>query len=303
MTYDHASLFMGSCFADAVGSHLSELKFKAAVNPTGIGYNPYSLADHLDRALTNRFIDEASVREQDGIYFHPDFHGRFNTTSKKAYIDSVNGSIRVLGENLKSVNFIFLTFGTSIAFKLSENDRVVNNCHKMPSGAFKKVFLNADLLFENLQPALKHVFAANPDCKVFLTVSPIRHLRHGAVENQRSKSALILLCARLEEYFERVTYLPVYELVMDELRDYRFYRHDDLIHLNEGGLNVIRNRFMDTFCDPATLNLAEEVKKWLKAKAHRPALPESSEHMRFQKKLDRMTSELETKLPGRIKSR
>lgn len=301
LDYNSEILFMGSCFAEEVGSYLEKLRFQAMVNPLGISYNPLSIAKHLQRAIDSDFVTNDEISENNGKYFHYDFHGRFNSDSTDKIIGSINEGIRLANEKLRSARFVCITFGTAIVYSLESDQGVVNNCHKMPSKIFNKEFLDVPKMAESFSRQLKRMRELNPNCKILLTVSPIRHLRHGFIENQRSKSRLLLLCEELEKLFEYVFYLPVYELVMDELRDYRFYRQDDLIHLNQGGLDMIRERFLGAFCSKPTLQTVREVEKWLKAKSHRVTNPGSKEHETFESRLKEMTEALEAKYPGRFK--
>jgi hypothetical protein len=302
ITYESSLLFLGSCFAEEIGNSLADLRFDVAVNPLGITYNPLSLAWQLNRAIEKLPLDESELVERDGLYFHPQFHSKYCAHSMGSFLEMGNRCLDLLYHRLVSSDYIYLTLGTTIAYLYGEGGEAVNNCHKLPANLFRKSFLDEHTMYDSLRTALQKVRRVNPKCKIVFTVSPIRHLRHGAVENQRSKARLIRLVERLESREERIFYLPVYELVMDELRDYRFYRQDDLIHLNEAGLEIIRNRFFGAFCDKSTLGLMEEVKKWLKAANHRIMNTNSIEHQKFRAKFKAMTDRLEERLPGRFRT-
>ena len=273
------------------------MQFDAAINPCGITYNPISIAWQIEAALAGKRVSADEVFKHQGIYSHHQFHGKFNSPDLKNLVDSTDLALENLGKRLRNCDFFFLTFGTSIVFELKSTKEVVNNCHKRSSVDFEKRMLSISEMEDKMNAAIAKVKAINPAVSIVTTVSPIRHLRHGAVSNQRSKAKLIQLCEEIEKM---ASYLPVYEMVMDELRDYRFYRQDDLIHMNDGGLNLVRERFLNNFCESDTLQLIEEVKKWLRLKNHRVINPDSEEHKKFERKLNELTAKLEKKIPGRF---
>ena len=287
--FDYRSrlLFLGSCFSENIGQWLKALRFQTNVNPFGITYNPISIAQQIKHSLNG----ESFPREHELKY-----------RDKTVYLDlhkDVLGKegILELGSELKddllSSSHLFLTFGTSFAFRYRKTGRIINNCHKIPRSEFEKVLLNESEMFGFLEEVLIKLFSENKDLRVFLTVSPIRHLRHGAVDNQRSKARLIRLCEMLEARFENVNYIPIYELVMDELRDYRFYRSDDFLHLNSLGLEVVKSRIQDFYIDPSSHELIDRVSRWTKMKNHRLLDPGSTESKEFLAKLQAESEELD----------
>jgi len=287
--FDYGSrlLFLGSCFSENIGAWLQDLRFQTIVNPFGITYNPVSIAQQIRHSLTGKSFPGEHELEYRGRTVHLDLH-------KDAIgEDEILQLGNKLKANLLNSSHLFLTFGTSFAFKYRKTGRIINNCHKIPGSEFEKVLLNESEMFEFLEEALIELFSENKDLPVFLTVSPIRHLRHGAIDNQRSKSRLIRLCEMLESRFENVQYIPIYELVMDELRDYRFYRSDDLIHLNQLGLEIVKSRIRDFYIDPSSYSLMNRVSKWLKMKNHRLLDPKSAESEKFLTKLQSETEELD----------
>lgn len=278
---------MGSCFSENIGEWLKDLRFNTRINPFGITYNPISLARQISHSLAGKsFPREHELKHRDKTV-HLDLHK--DATGKERILELRNQ----LKADLLNSSHLFLTFGTSFAFKYRKTGKIINNCHKIPSSEFEKVLLNESEMCEVLEEALDEVFEANKALKVFLTVSPIRHLRHGAVENQRSKARLIRLCEMLESRYNRVDYIPIYELVMDELRDYRFYRSDDLLHLNQLGLDVVKSRIREYYIDPSTYPLMNRVSKWLQMKNHRLLDAQSAESKRFLKNLQIETEALD----------
>jgi lysophospholipase L1-like esterase len=298
--YESKLIFIGRCSTEEIGGWLNDLKFMSYVNPFGITYNPFCIADQITDSLEKRELNEEHILESNGSFFHPDFHSSLNKSSTQEFLNDANGKRRLLQKELKSADFLFLTFGTSIAFEWHKTKKVVNNCHRLPSADFSKVMLSEERMTAKMAAAIEKIKSVNPHIEIILTVSPIRHLRHGAVQNQRSKARLIKLCENLEAAFPNCTYLPIYELVMDELRDYRFYRQDDLIHLNMGGLAVIKDRFMTSMIDSMCFTNLRKIEKWRKAISHRIQNQKSEEAKKFKLELMKLTEELNAEFPGRF---
>lgn len=300
INYKSKLVFIGSCFTEEVGGWLNDIKFECYINPFGITYNPLSIADQIMHALGEIELSNENIQERDGSFFHPDFHSSMNQPSHSEFLNHAIDNRAGLLNKLESADFLFLTFGTSIAFEWDKTKKVVNNCHRLPSGDFRKMMLSEDIMTEKLSSAIEKINSVNPNFNIILTVSPIRHLRHGAVQNQRSKARLLRLCENLEDAFPNCSYLPIYELVMDELRDYRFYRQDDLIHLNDGGLEVIKDRFTTGLIDSASFQLIRKIEKWRMSMSHRIQNMESEGAKKFKSRLVELTEELNKELPGRF---
>ncbi len=298
--YQSRLVFIGSCFTEEIGGWLRDLKFTSHINPYGITYNPISIAGQILDALEGRDISEKDIQERDGSFFHPDFHSSMNRSTANDFLERAKENRALLEKELKTAGFLFLTFGTSIAFEWAKTKEVVSNCHRLPAGDFKKVMLSEEGMTEEVMAAIEKLKSVNPNIEIVLTVSPIRHLRHGAVQNQRSKARLVKLCENIEMRCAGCTYLPIYELVMDELRDYRFYRQDDLIHLNEGGLEVIKDRFTTSMIDSASFPTIRKVEKWRRSMAHRIQNEESEAAEKFRQQLMELTEELNKELTGRF---
>ena len=291
-------LLAGSCFAENIGHWLQRLGFSAVVNPSGIAYNPVSIARHIDMALKARIPGEEELIETDFGFAHADFHSSLSASSKPDLISILRKALGQHGQSLREANTIFFTFGTAVVFEKVIDGVVVNNCHKLPDNLFRKRYLSESEMFNSFMGALNEIFTHNPDAEVCLTVSPVRHLRHGAIDNLRSKSRLIRLCEMLCESEQRCHYIPVYEYVMDELRDYRFYRYDDLIHLNDAGLEMVQERFEAHYIEPSSAALMDRVKKWQHLKSHRVLHPGSDAATAFEEKLRKETDALGLLLPS-----
>ncbi|NEN23768.1 GSCFA domain-containing protein [Cryomorpha ignava] len=298
--YHTECVFMGSCFSENIGGWLKEMKFDVQSNICGITYNPVSIARHISRSLEGELISESELLKSRETYVHPDFHSFFKNVDAKIAAKQINNAIQGLGIALRASSFLFLTFGTSIAFENKSNGQIVNNCHHLPSFDFLKRMLKEDDMLNALDEAFEKLLSINPDLKIILTVSPIRHLRHGATDNNRSKARLIRLCEMLENKYPNTKYLPIFEFVMDELRDYRFYRQDDFIHLNELGIHLIREKFSEALISQNAFPLMARIKKWKAMADHKIENAGSEESKAFLKKLEREKNELAKLLPGRF---
>lgn len=298
--YDSKLIFMGSCFAEEIGRWMEAIKFYSLINPYGITYNPISLAQQVQANSERINLDLKDVAQQAGLFFHPQFHSSLNRSTLEEFAENARLQQKKLADGLKTADFLFLTFGSAIAFEWKKTGRIVNNCHRLPATDFVQIMLDEDKMFSEWTTVIDNLLKVNRTVEIILTVSPIRHLRHGAVQNQRSKARLLKLCEKIEAAFANCTYLPVYELVMDEMRDYRFYRQDDLIHLNRGGLEMVKERFKECKIDSGSYQLMDKIEKWRKAKSHRVGNKESHTANQFTAHLKELTETLNSELPGRF---
>lgn len=295
--YDSELLLMGSCFSEHIGSWMRQLQFKATANPGGIIYNPLSLAQQIVTALGDVPGNiEVEMQQSQGLFVHTDFHSSFAHPNKDEAVEAITKALRNTGEALRSASHVFVTFGTSVVFTKKKTSRVANNCHKLASNQFEKSMASLESMAEAMLHALNQLRQANPNVHIYLTVSPVRHMRHGAVENQRSKARLILLCEQLCANIKGTKYLPVYEFAMDELRDYRYFRHDDLIHLGQAGLNLLKERLELCLFDGSTRSQIQKVKQWLQMKNHRILHPDTLEAQSFLRKLDKQEKDIKDML-------
>lgn len=298
--YTDAVVLLGSCFSEHIGTWLDALKFNASSNPTGIIYNPVSIAKHITYTLGDIHLHDSGFFDNEGQSVHCDFHSSLNGVNQSQTLLQIEDAISRLKKDLLAARILFVTFGTSIVFERKDNGQVVNNCHKLPAANFQKRTLSELEMADSMRNALQMLRAFNPEVQLVLTVSPIRHLRHGAVENQRSKARLIRLCEMLCDGDQNCIYFPIYEYVMDELRDYRFYRHDDMIHLNELGLEMIREKIREHVISPDALQLMSRVEKWKQMSTHRVMQSETPSAIKFLKKLQAETEALSQILPDRF---
>ncbi len=275
--HKYRSLLLGSCFTEHIGQKLSDRKFQTLTNPFGIVYNPISIASCLERiADEDRLFIEEDLFENAGLWHSWEHHGRFSHPNKMDALKSINTAYQAAAEEIKKTDFLLLTFGTADVFELRASGQVVANNHKMPSVHFIQRRLTVTEIVEKTVKAIKRL----PHAQVILTVSPVRHLRNGLIENQRAKAILLLACEEICRELENVHYFPAYELLLDDLRDYRFYAAD-MIHPSEVAVEYVWQYFSDTYFSESTRQLNERIEKIRTAAQHRPFHPNTEPHKAF----------------------
>ncbi|GAB4016953.1 GSCFA domain-containing protein [Spirosoma koreense] len=276
---------VGSCFAEVMGRRLADHKLNVLNNPFGTLFNPISIANVLTMALQGTHPDESLYIERDGIWFHYDFHSSLWATSQTELRDKLVDCLNQTASAIRQADFLLLTLGTAVVYRHIETGKVVANCHKMPGNLFEKYLYQIDHLRDDLNKLVKTLHRANPALKLLLTVSPVRHTRDTLPLNSVSKSTLRVIAHELTTWTNWIFYFPAYELMMDDLRDYRFY-DADLIHPNEQAHEYIFGKFAESAFDA---NLRRFVTDWgqiRKALAHRPLYGDKSPaHQQFLTKL------------------
>lgn len=279
---DHI-LSTGSCFAEQMALFFQKRKIRVLSNPSGIVYNPLSIARLLENLMEERMVSTDELFFRDGLYHHYQFHGSCSGKNADEVAEKMNASLKSAYAQLRNSRFLILTLGTSWVYREKEKGEVVANCHKVPNKQFDKEWLSPAVLHKELLKAFEALQQLSPDIKIIITVSPVRHLRDGAVENSRSKAALLLTAAYLQHSLpDRVFYFPSYELMMDELRDYRFYG-EDMVHPSAVATDYIMRRFAEAAFDGETQDLLKRTEDLLRAVGHRPFNPDTEEHQRFRK--------------------
>jgi hypothetical protein len=281
--YSDNLLFMGSCFSENIGEVFSSLKFNTKINPFGILFNPLSIAEAFRLAINREKVKGQELIQSNDLWCSLKHHSQFSTTNKEEVLNDVNNSISLLRESLDTSDWLFITLGSAWVYDYNHSGEVVANCHKIANSEFTKRMLPVSEVVNNFSTVLKKLKVVNPKMKVVFTVSPVRHWKDGVVENQRSKSVLHLAISELEEQFENVSYFPAYELIMDDLRDYRFYEKD-MLHLNEQAVDYIWNKIEVTYLEPESVSLMHSIRKLLLATNHRPFNVASLAHQQFVKK-------------------
>jgi hypothetical protein len=288
-------LSLGSCFAQTIGQKMIDAKFDCLVNPFGTIFNPQSLEILLKAAISEDQFEESLICERDGLYFHYYAHSDLWGKTKTEVIDKLRSKRKEAKVYLEQGTHLILTLGTAWVYELEEFGTVAN-CHKQPGKLFSKRLLTLEEMESRLVLLFDDFSRRYPDLKVILTVSPVRHIKDGISENQLSKSLLRVLCANLQKRIASVSYFPAYEIMVDELRDYRFYK-SDLIHPSEEAENYIWQKWQSSHFSEVTLSKVEEIRKVNLELAHRPLNPTSDSHHRFLEKLiqklERLNSEFD----------
>lgn len=300
LTHNNRVCLVGSCFTEHIGARLSAGKFTTLTNPNGIVYNPVSIARSLVPDVGATPVSKSpnallpQVFQHNGLWHSWEHHGAFSGPDRQVLLDRLDRSQQEAAAFMQTATRLLLTLGTADVFVLRETGRVVANCHKAPAGWFSQHRLTVHETEQVLADSIQKLKTVVPDLNVILTVSPVRHLRLGAVENQRSKAVLVLACAGLCERFDFVHYFPAYELLLDDLRDYRFYA-PDMTHPNEMALDYIWQHVAGVYFPPDTQRLLTQVEKIRQAAAHRPFNPDTDEHRAFaraqMKKIEQLVME------------
>jgi GSCFA family len=296
VNYNHNIFLLGSCFATNIGERLEKLKFRSITNPFGVIYNPASIAQSLELLISDKIFAENDLDYYNDLWFSFYHHTSFSSVSKSKCLENINSVLINVSHKFPKADVLFLTLGTSWIFRNKASGRVVANCHKIPSKEFVREFLNYDESLAMLTQQFDKLFKLNGNIKIILTISPIRHWKDGATENMRSKAALVLAVKELEKKYNNVFYFPVYEIFMDEMRDYRYYA-SDMIHPSAFAVDYIWERFSHTFFTSLTQNQTGEIEKFLTMLEHRPLNSETANHKKFLKKLDVTLIGLEKKFP------
>lgn len=293
--YQSKLVLLGSCFVENMGGKLAYHKFQSLQNPFGILFHPLAIENLVQRALEGRHYTETGVFEKDGIWHCFDAHSEVRAKSKEALLQNINQKLQETRMGLQNVTHIAITLGTAWVYRYHTSNKIVANCHKVPQKKFSKELLAIDAVKASLENLIKMVAEVNPKAQLIFTVSPVCHLKDGFVENQQSKATLILA---LHEALkgQNVSYFPAYEIMMDELRDYRFYGKD-LVHPNELAVDYIWEKFKSVWISPDCYAVMEEVDSIQKGLLHRPFNPDSEAHQKFRTSLQSKITYLQERYP------
>lgn len=290
---DHV-LLMGSCFAENVGGLLLENKFSCDVNPFGILYNPLSIAKALRQMLDGKVYTMDDLFDSGGQWHSWMHHSSFSSTDADECLNRINSRLEKAASALPRTSWLVMTWGT--AFVYEKDSEVVGNCHKQPDRLFTRRLLDVDTICGEWNDTLREAKQRFPGLKVMLSVSPIRHLKDGLHGNQISKSVLLLAIDRLCRELDFCHYFPSYEIVMDELRDYRFYA-EDMLHPSPLAVKYIWECFCSTYMSKDTQHVMKEWADIQKGLAHRPFNPDSDAYRRFLSQIVLKIEELKEKFP------
>ena len=273
-------LFVGSCFSENIGHKLRGSLIPSFINPFGIAYNPISIQRSLKRLVSKKLYTEEELLKNNEQYLSFEHHGSFNAKTKEECLSKINGHLSDAHDFLRETDLLVLTFGTSYVYKHKESSQIVSNCHRFPAKDFDRNLVLAQDYLESYKELLEDLKAFNPKLRILLTVSPIRHLRDDFAENQVSKAQLLTLCHLVGQEFDDCHYFPAYEIMMDDLRDYRFYE-EDLVHPNKLAIEYIWQKFKDFAFDKSSDRYFQEVQKIHKRLSHRIQDPTDPRSQRY----------------------
>ena len=298
--YTSKIVSLGSCFAENIGAKLAYYKFQNVVNPFGIIFNPVSIEQLISRAIQHQKFTEADIFFHNERWHCYEVHSDLSNANKDEFLENLNLLLESTIQQIIESTHIIITYGTSWVYRLKASNKIVANCHKVPQNQFDKEILSVQVIEKAIKNTIDLIQKINPNCNVIFTVSPVRHIKDGFVENQRSKAHLITAIQEVLQSkifnLQPAIYFPSYEILMDELRDYRFYA-EDLLHPNQVAIDYIWERFSETFISGSVFFIMAEVAAIQKGLAHRPFNVNSESHKKFEFKLKENINALTAEFP------
>ena len=284
ITHADKIMTIGSCFSEYIGRRFEQYKFNTGINPFGQQYNPYSITNAINKLLSPTVYMEADLDFHNELYHSYDHHGSFSKPIVEEALSHINDSLKKASDFFKQINVLFLTFGTAHFFRLKDTGRVVSNCHKMPSGNFEFELMKPDDIVLELEKSFSALRLINPSVKIVLTVSPVRYFAFGHFENSVSKGHLFTAINMLCQKYPDLYYFPAYELVMDDLRDYRFFA-DDMLHPNKQAIDYVWDALSCILLSAQTAALLKDLDKIIDDVNHSPRNAKSEAHQKFIKSI------------------
>ena len=296
--YNSKIISIGSCFAENMAEKFDYFKFQNETNPFGIIFNSVSIEKIISRIINKEFYTEKDVFFYNERWHSYEVHSDLSNSDRQELLETLNKAISETYKNLKEATHIIITYGTSWIYRNTESDQIVANCHKVPQKQFSKELLSVEVIQKSIQNTIDLIQVLNPDINFIFTVSPVRHIKDGFAENQLSKSHLFagLHQALKTHNSEFIThnYFPSYEIMMDELRDYRFYA-EDMLHPNQVAIDYIWHKFSENYISEDSISTMQEVSEIQKSLRHRSFNPDSEQHQKFLAKLQQKISSIQEK--------
>lgn len=282
LNIDHQTnlCLFGSCFIEHIGQYLNQNKFNAQVNPFGVLYNPLSIAQSIELLLDDRTFSEADIIYDKGLFHSFHHHGSFSSPELSILLNSINDGRQIASSKIKDADLLIITFGTSFVYEYIPTGKIVSNCHKINTKQFRRFRLSEEQIVLHWFSLIDRLISMNPSIKVLFTVSPIRHLKDGAHGNQLSKATLLMAIDKIVAERKNCYYFPSYEILLDELRDYRFYA-DDMVHPSPMAIEYIWKFFSDSYFSQLTHSILKQWNKLLRSINHRPFNEQIDEHKHF----------------------
>lgn len=295
--YHSKIVSLGSCFAVNMAEKFDYFKFQSNCNPFGILFHPLALEKMIGLTLRQKTFEDSDIFFHNETWHSFDTHSDLNQRDQQTMLAQLNANVTLADSTIKSATHLILTLGTAWIYRRADSGEAVANCHKLPQQQFKKELLSVEAIQESLERMVSMVLKKNPGVQIIFTISPVRHLKDGFVENQWSKSNLISALHKfLYQKPENGHYFPSYEIMMDELRDYRFYA-EDMIHPSKTAVDYIWKRFSEAWISDSAQSMMDKVGNIQKGLAHRPFDPESDSHQQFLSKLQLDISTLQKQFP------
>lgn len=294
--YNSKILLLGSCFSENIGKKFSYFKFQSTVNPLGILFHPLAIENLITRAINKDYYLDSDLTYNNEQWSCLDAHSKLNNASKEVLLTELNIEIDNTHQQLKDATHVVITLGTSWVYRHIASDVIVANCHKLPQKQFLKELLSIEQIAESLDAVFSLIKSVNPKVSVLFTVSPVRHIKDGFIENTRSKSHLLAAIHQVVEPRKQSHYFPSYEIMMDELRDYRFY-NIDMLHPSMLAVDYIWKKFKMVWFSEDALKISETVESIQTKKAHRPFNSSSEAHQQFLRKLQSEIDDLSVQYP------
>ena len=295
--YSSKLVSFGSCFAENMGNKFDYFKFSTLTNPFGIIFNPISLEKIILRSIQKKYFTEKDIFFHNEVWHCYEVHSELSNPEKEQFITTLNQLIDATHEHIKKLTHCIITLGTSWAYKNIESDEIVANCHKVPQKHFVKKLLSVSEIEASINNIISEIQSINPNAKFIFTVSPVRHIKDGFVENNVSKSHLITAIYNILSVSTfAVAYFPSYEIMMDELRDYRFYA-EDMLHPNQTAIDYIWMKFSENYINETEFETMQHVSEIQKSLSHRPFNPNSESHLKFQENLKQKVNAIVAKYP------
>ncbi len=285
---------IGSCFSENIGNKFEYFKYNIRVNPFGILFNPKAIENFILNSINKKEFSEKDIFYNNERWHSFNAHSSLSSVNKNELLQNLNKNIQQTNEQLKNATHIIITLGTSWVYKYLKTDKIVANCHKIPQKEFSKEILLIDEITESLKNINNLIHSVNKEVTIIYTVSPVRHIKDGFIENQRSKAHLISAIHNVVS--ENIYYFPSYEIVMDELRDYRFYA-EDMLHPNTTAINYIWERFSEVWLTQSEENIRKEIDVIQKGLQHRPFNENSEEYLKFLENLNKKKENIFKILP------
>ncbi len=300
ITHQSVLFSLGSCFSSEITEKFRERKFAISANPFGILFHPQAIENALLRIYSLQYYSKSELFKYKELFLSWDHHSSFNSTKSDEILEQINDTIDIANEHLRNTNVVFITLATSFVYKLKVNDLVVANCHKVPNGNFEKLLLSEAEIIESLQNCIDICTdMCRNNVKIIFTISPVRHIKDGFVENNISKSRLINAVYQSINKNNNCSYFPSYELLLDELRDYRFYKKD-MIHPNELAIDYIWKKFSETYFSDETQAINTQLEKIISGLQHKPFNINTLEYKEFLYSLLKKATNIEKLLIPKI---